>query len=305
MDFKGMTDLRFLLAIDKYRNLTRAAKELHISQPGLTKFLKRTEKALGVELFRWTGNAMIPTPAGKEYIAFAKTVLSMNDDLNSRIAALPNEKPYLRIGFCVNSVSAFSDAITDFQELYPNVELSITEGFSNSIKDLFLGNKLDLIFVTNAVYSPDLIIEPLCCFDFRIYVPANLYIPPIKTVSFSNTPWIDLRNLCNAKFVSMRATNEPTCSDNKIFKKYGFEPASQIFVTSLQSKIQLTQSLPAACFLVVDSNGRSASADFTDYEHLYSFGSHSHGFNLSAVYSKNMIDPFYVNEFLSLVKQEK
>ena len=93
MDFKGMTDLRFLLAIDKYRNLTRAAKELHISQSGLTKFLKRTEKVLGVELFRWTGNAMIPTPAGKEYIAFAKTVLSMNDDLNSRIAALPNEKP--------------------------------------------------------------------------------------------------------------------------------------------------------------------------------------------------------------------
>ena len=72
----GFKDLVYPEAIDRHRNLTYAAQELFITQPALTKFLKSFESSLGVELFRRTGNHMVPTDAGNQYLIFAREVLA-------------------------------------------------------------------------------------------------------------------------------------------------------------------------------------------------------------------------------------
>ena len=60
------TDIyHYLLTVAKTRNITRAAEMLHISQPALTKAIRRQEKELGVTLFARTTSPLTLTYAGE------------------------------------------------------------------------------------------------------------------------------------------------------------------------------------------------------------------------------------------------
>ena len=61
-----------MLSLERHSNITRAAKELGISQPALTTFLNHLEKDLDVKLFDRSAVPMKLTPAGELYINKAK-----------------------------------------------------------------------------------------------------------------------------------------------------------------------------------------------------------------------------------------
>lgn len=57
------SELHYILCIAKHQNLTRAAQELYISQPTLTKHLQKLEREMGAKLFSRNGNTyVLPIP---------------------------------------------------------------------------------------------------------------------------------------------------------------------------------------------------------------------------------------------------
>lgn len=73
MDLK---DLEYTLAIAKYRSISKAAKELFLSQPYLSSKLKSLEKELGIQIFRRTSTGIIPTASGEELLNSAAKIHS-------------------------------------------------------------------------------------------------------------------------------------------------------------------------------------------------------------------------------------
>ena len=57
--------LRYVLAIARHQNLTKAAEELHVGQPTLSKFLQSLENELGLKLFQKVGHRFLLTYAGE------------------------------------------------------------------------------------------------------------------------------------------------------------------------------------------------------------------------------------------------
>ena len=68
-----LKEQRYIIEIAKVQGVAKAAENLFISQPALSKFLTRTEEMYGVQLFERIGKKMIPTYAGKQYLEYAKT----------------------------------------------------------------------------------------------------------------------------------------------------------------------------------------------------------------------------------------
>lgn len=60
-NFMNYSELHYILCIAKHQNLTRAAQELYISQPTLTKHLQKLEREMGAKLFSRNGNTYVPT----------------------------------------------------------------------------------------------------------------------------------------------------------------------------------------------------------------------------------------------------
>lgn len=69
-----LQQLRHVVALVEHRSLVRAAKSLGISQPALSKSLRRLEAYLGVKLFERTPRGVLATEFGREFAQHARTI---------------------------------------------------------------------------------------------------------------------------------------------------------------------------------------------------------------------------------------
>jgi len=69
-----LQQLRHVVALVDHRSLGRAAQILRISQPALSKSLRRLEAHLGVKLFERTARGVMPTEFGREHAQHARSI---------------------------------------------------------------------------------------------------------------------------------------------------------------------------------------------------------------------------------------
>src|SRR3990172_7484372 len=67
--------LRTFLAVRKHRNYTRAAEEVFLSQPAVSRQVRQLEEKLGVRLFEQIGKTLHPTDAGETLAVEAEKLL--------------------------------------------------------------------------------------------------------------------------------------------------------------------------------------------------------------------------------------
>lgn len=140
--------LQNFLTVAECASITEAATVLNVSQPALTKSIRKLEVDLGVNLFdRW--------PTGISLTSYGEVLLRhvklMENEYRHALAGIDELKSgsagALRIGAGpVWLVAILPDVITQFQKQYPDVKVSLTGGVSGSLlPDLLKGN-LDIVF---------------------------------------------------------------------------------------------------------------------------------------------------------------
>lgn len=88
------------VAFAKAGTLTRAAQDLHTSQPALTRSMKKLEEELGVPLFVRHQNHLGLTQTGRYAVYYAQRVLQENQDFCDRIRSYDRSLHTLSIGYC-------------------------------------------------------------------------------------------------------------------------------------------------------------------------------------------------------------
>lgn len=90
--------LEQFLGVVEYRTLSKAAEELHISQPSLSRSMKKLEDELGVSLFRRENAKIILTDTGKEAAEYAKRALQSNQELIDHVRLYERSLNSINIG---------------------------------------------------------------------------------------------------------------------------------------------------------------------------------------------------------------
>ncbi len=145
MNFREMS---YITAIAKYQNITKAAEALHISQPGLSKFLSNIENELGLKLFDRADKKYIPTYAGQRYLEYSHKITDMKSSLDAELSDIIKRNiGVLNIGL-PNMRCAFMlpKTLPVFSRKYPNVKVNIFEGTSAVIDVKLLEGDIDLAF---------------------------------------------------------------------------------------------------------------------------------------------------------------
>jgi DNA-binding transcriptional LysR family regulator len=93
-----LRQLRHFAAVALYGNFSRAAKQLNLTQPALSRQVKNLEDELGVVLLKRRENGVCLTHAGKMFLEEAREILARADQAVRRIHKKSCEKP-LRIGY--------------------------------------------------------------------------------------------------------------------------------------------------------------------------------------------------------------
>jgi DNA-binding transcriptional LysR family regulator len=149
----------YIMMVAQTRNITRAAQRLHISQPALTKAIRKMEEETGLPLFeRDKKNPIRLTYAGERYLEEAKKILQIHRSLEEELREIAaGVKGKIEMGIPVETAATWLPHILPpFLERYPDVEIQIHEGNSASFERSMLKGTLDFCIYTLPVRSPEL-----------------------------------------------------------------------------------------------------------------------------------------------------
>jgi DNA-binding transcriptional LysR family regulator len=157
--------LRVFAAVAQHLSFTKAAQELFISQPAVTKHIRELESQYAQRLLERRGNRVALTEAGRLLQAHAEVVAAAQQLLDEQLQALQDPATAagrLRLGSSTTlSQYVLPGLLPAFQRRYPQVELTLRNANSEQIADALLRGDLDLGFVEGRSRSRDLHYELL------------------------------------------------------------------------------------------------------------------------------------------------
>ncbi|MCL5960854.1 MAG: LysR substrate-binding domain-containing protein [Chloroflexi bacterium] len=182
--------LEVFYAVARHLSYTRAAQELYISQPAVSRHVHALEKELGAKLFQQVGNRVYLTDAGRIVQGFAQRIFALTKETKRALAELEGlERGYLRLGASSTpGVYLLPRAVTLFRERYPRVEVSLRIANSQQIEEMVLRNDLDLGFV-GATVLPELQVQSYVRDELVLIVPPQHSFATREAISPQELEW--------------------------------------------------------------------------------------------------------------------
>ena len=121
-----LLQLRYFCVVAKYQNMTKAAAELMISQPSLSKTISALEKEIGTPLFERRNRSIYLNRAGELFYQRVDQSIKEIDDTIYEIRELSNE-PFGHIRLLILAASTYlPDLYISFHKKYPNIKLLLS-----------------------------------------------------------------------------------------------------------------------------------------------------------------------------------
>lgn len=185
------TDLelyRVFCEVVKYKNISKTAENMYISQSAITQSIQKLENVLGGKVFYRNKNGVELTEEGKnlyEYIKDSIETMSNAENIFSKYINL--EKGKIRIGGGNSLISSLIlEPLVAFIKRYPDINISISSGITDSLMQKLANGELDIVVLNlpykNKKYS-NIEIMPLkessyCFFASKQYIKEH----PIKNI---------------------------------------------------------------------------------------------------------------------------
>jgi len=148
--------LRYFTVIAEEKNISQAARKLHMSQPPLSQQLKLMEDELGVRLVHREGKKLRLTEAGKKLYHHAVQVTKLMEEGMEEVKEVGEGlKGSLKIGVNTLSEMSLGNLMFAFKEKYPLVTYEIHQNESGHLFQLLRERAIDLAVIRFPVQSDE------------------------------------------------------------------------------------------------------------------------------------------------------
>ncbi|MFC5472147.1 LysR family transcriptional regulator [Cohnella suwonensis] len=237
-----MRQLRYFLAIANEGQITRAAKQLNMEQPPLSRQLKLMEQELGVVLFDRKGKQLQLTQAGESLRQRALALMNQFDETITYVQELgEGVQGVLSVGAVVSCISLLPPVIRRFAEKYPAVTFKLQEGDHFLLGELLENRDIELIASRLPFQS-----------DFQSQHYSVLPLPSDPFVAIVPVAWspdpeersMTLKELARLPFLTLK-TDRTTGMHNRIFHEFGKRGLGPRIISECSS-VAITVSLVAS-----------------------------------------------------------
>lgn len=171
-----LMQLQYFQAICKNGSISKAAKELHVSQPSITRSIKELESEIGVNLFQRVKKKLELTGEGEFFLNRVNKILVDIDDLMEEMYDLVGKRNHIKLGIPLQVGAYFLPIIMNkFHESYPEIELELIEGGAIDTMKMVLEEQLDMAIAAIDVENPDIqwqaLFETEICFCISVKNP--------------------------------------------------------------------------------------------------------------------------------------
>jgi len=189
-----LRQLQIFIALAEYKNISRVAEALHISQPSVSIQLKNLTEVFDIQLYQVNGRSIELTEAGE---AALQTANEMFFGLNKLQIELDNFKGVktgiLRLGVVSTAKYFLPILLGQFCKRYPLIDVELNVGNRQQIIKRFNQNKDDYYVFSKCPESDNLIAEPFLDNPLVVVAPANHELTkkmPISLNRLSHYPFL-------------------------------------------------------------------------------------------------------------------
>jgi DNA-binding transcriptional LysR family regulator len=160
MEFR---QIKYFIRVAEELHFGRAAESLHLSQPALSKQIQALEDSLEIQLFERTKHFCHLTIAGQKFLETARRILhDLEEGVQITKQVADGRIGRVRVGFTEATVFSIAPNIFKiYREQYPQVDLIITSGGTETNVEALRTYQIDIGFVYLPIREPSLNVCPL------------------------------------------------------------------------------------------------------------------------------------------------
>lgn len=176
-----LTLLRAFVTVAREGNLTRAAVQLHLTQPAVSLQIKHLQETLGVTLFTRTSHGLSLTRDGQALLPHAERALAAASDVQRAAQSLRQEvRGRFRIGTILDpEFLRLGGFLKQLVETWPHIETALRHGMSGWVLDQVRAGELDVGYYIGVPSDDDtrdgsaFHTLTLTHFQYRVLAPAG------------------------------------------------------------------------------------------------------------------------------------
>lgn len=287
-----LRSLRIFVAVANYKNMTKTAEKLFISQSSISQAISEIEEEYNVVLFDRLKNGLVLTTVGNDMLKYAKSILAQYDELESVLKS-DSLNPRIRLGASSTAgATIIKQIIRDLLNINNKLDYSTFVGNTSSVEEKILSNEIDIGIVEGDVISPDIKSEFLasdklvfiCSPDHRFYGKSSISI-----YDLANEPLIlreetsGTRKQLTDQFKTLQITPNIvwSCTNN------------EVVISAVKENLGVSVLSARLCYESL-SNGTLWSCDIRDVNLARSF---------KLVYHKDKYFSKTMNDFVTLARK--
>ncbi|WP_125720678.1 LysR family transcriptional regulator [Flavobacterium ustbae] len=142
MDFR----LKVFYTVALRLNFTKAATELYITQPAVSKHIQELEEQYKTKLFERNGSKIALTPAGKILLKYTKSIFDIYREIDFEMSSFNNERQgLLRLGASTTiSQYIISPVLASFHQKQKDIKVNLLNGNTEQIENALLNKEIEI-----------------------------------------------------------------------------------------------------------------------------------------------------------------
>ena len=256
--------LQVFASVAKHLSYTRAAEELHLTQPAVSMQIKQLEKSIGLKLFEQIGKKIYLTEAGSVVLEHALSITSKLQSIENDLEQLKGIEGG-RLTVCIAStVNYFATRlISRFSQAYPSVQISLDVTNRHDLLKRLETNEPDLVLMGRPPSSADLISTAFM--DNPLVIIANPHHP------LADKTKIPIERLSDETFVLREQGSGTRAAMETMFDKYKIEPNVSTQLSgneSIKQAVEAGLGLALVSFHTVDLELKANRLTTLDVDHF-------------------------------------
>ena len=222
------------------KSLSQAAKELYISQQGLSKAIRSLETELGAPLFYRTKNGIAPTKFADAIYPYLQQISESHRELIEEVDTLSGRHSgNIRLGLINGILTAIplGKIVHSFRELYPDIWVDASIEYDFVCEDLLMDEKVDIAFLAEPVENNKI--------AHRTVFEDSLYICVNRNHRLASKDSVTIRDFDGERMLNIDPRLKMYHTIDKLFKENDVSPQYVFAPTEIQDFWQTASDFDA------------------------------------------------------------
>jgi DNA-binding transcriptional LysR family regulator len=216
MSMRNVTlrQMRVFAAVARNLSFTRAARELHLTQPAVSQQVKLLEEEVGLPLFEQIGRKVHLAPAGEELLRYTEQAMELLRQAGESLAAMRGlKRGVLKLG-AVSTAKYFAPSLLSaFKPAYPEVSIKFSIGNREEIIQQLDANEIDLVIMGRPPRELETVAEP--------FAKHPLVLIASRSHPLASKKRIKLTQLATESFLIREEGSGTRAAMERVFREHG------------------------------------------------------------------------------------